>query len=61
MPMYKKLHSTIREFDDDHIILFEPTIIITSVSYCGCNLVQAYNEVCFNVAPIKEICSKWFD
>lgn len=32
MPMYKKLHSAIREHDDNHIILFEPTIIITSVS-----------------------------
>ena len=31
MPMYKKLHSAIREYDDEHIILFEPTIIITSV------------------------------
>ncbi len=31
-PMYKKLHSAIREHDDNHIILFEPTIIITSVS-----------------------------
>ena len=32
MPMYKKLHSAIREVDDRHVILFEPTIIITSVS-----------------------------
>lgn len=32
MPMYKKLHSAIREVDDRHIILFEPTIMITSVS-----------------------------
>lgn len=26
-PMYKKLHSAIREHDNDHIVLFEPTII----------------------------------
>ena len=32
MPMYEKLHTAIREVDDRHIILFEPTIIITSVS-----------------------------
>ena len=32
MPMYEKLHSAIREVDDRHVILFEPTIIITSVS-----------------------------
>ena len=32
MPMYKKLHSAIREHDDKHIILYEPTIITTSVS-----------------------------
>lgn len=30
-PMYKKLHSAIRAHDDNHIILFEPSIIITSV------------------------------
>lgn len=30
--MYKMLHSAIREHDDNHIILFEPTIITTSVS-----------------------------
>jgi len=32
MPMYQKLHSSIRKFDNDHILFFEPTIIITSVS-----------------------------
>ena len=32
MPMYQKLHSSIRNFDNDHILFFEPTIIITSVS-----------------------------
>lgn len=32
MPMYEKLHSTIRKIDDEHIIFFEPTIIVTSVS-----------------------------
>ena len=31
MPMYQKLHSAIREYDEEHIILFEPTTIITSV------------------------------
>lgn len=30
--MYKKLHFAIRENDDRHIILYEPTIITTSVS-----------------------------
>jgi len=30
--MYQKLHSSIRKFDNDHILFFEPTIIITSVS-----------------------------
>ena len=30
--MYEKLHSAIRQVDDRHIILFEPTTIITSVS-----------------------------
>ena len=32
MPMYQKLHTSIRKFDNDHIVLFEPTVIITSVS-----------------------------
>ena len=36
MPMYKKLHSAIREVDDRHVVLFEPTIIITSVSIVHC-------------------------
>ena len=31
MPMYQKLHSSIRKIDDNHILFFEPTIIITSV------------------------------
>jgi aryl-phospho-beta-D-glucosidase BglC (GH1 family) len=31
-PMYARLHSAIREYDDQHIIFFEPTIIITSVN-----------------------------
>ena len=31
-PMYKKLHDSIRKYDQKHIILFEPTTIITSVS-----------------------------
>lgn len=30
-PMYKRLHQAIREVDDNHVIFFEPTIIITSV------------------------------
>lgn len=30
--MYDRLHRAIREIDDSHIIFFEPTIIITSVS-----------------------------
>ena len=30
-PMYKKLHDSIRKYDQKHIILFEPTTIITSV------------------------------
>ena len=30
-PMYARLHQAIREVDDDHVIFFEPTIIITSV------------------------------
>ena len=31
-PMYKKLHESIRKYDQKHIIMFEPTIIITSVN-----------------------------
>ena len=30
-PMYARLHSAIREYDDQHIIFFEPTVAITSV------------------------------
>ena len=29
--MYARLHSAIREYDDQHIIFFEPTVAITSV------------------------------
>lgn len=32
MPMYKKLHTAIRQHDNDHIIFYEPTSIITDVS-----------------------------
>jgi endoglycosylceramidase len=32
-PMYARLHSAIREYDDQHIIFFEPTIIITSLPF----------------------------
>ncbi|XP_064387797.1 endoglycoceramidase-like [Halichondria panicea] len=34
-PMYKKLHESIRKYDQKHIIMFEPTIIITSVPVGG--------------------------
>ena len=32
MPMYLKLHNKIRKVDEAHILFFEPTVIITSVS-----------------------------
>ena len=30
-PLYQSLHSAIRQVDNDHIILFEPTVIITNL------------------------------
>ena len=30
--MYSKLHAAIRQYDDQHIIFFEPTVVFTSVS-----------------------------
>ena len=31
-PMYSRLHTAIRKYDDKHIIFFEPTVMISSVS-----------------------------
>jgi endoglycosylceramidase len=31
--MYSRLHAAIRQHDDQHIIFFEPTIIITSLPF----------------------------
>ena len=31
-PMYSRLHTAIRKYDDKHIIFFEPTVIISNVS-----------------------------
>lgn len=33
MPMYSVLHSVIRSYDKQHIIFFEPTVIITSLPF----------------------------
>lgn len=30
-PMYERLHAAIRKYDTDHIIFFEPTVILTEV------------------------------
>ena len=32
MPLYAKLHTAIRQYDNDHIIFFEPTVTVTDVS-----------------------------
>ena len=35
--MYQRLHKAIREYDNEHIIFFEPTVILTEVSsVCVC-------------------------
>ena len=33
--MYERLHAAIRKYDNDHIIFFEPTVILTEV-VCVC-------------------------
>jgi endoglycosylceramidase len=32
-PMYRRLHTAIREYDNQHIIFFEPTVIITNLPF----------------------------
>ena len=59
MPMYQKLHSAIRQFDDRHVILFEPTIIITSVSYL-CVYMHVYMWKIRNIFYILQLPFKNF-
>ena len=35
MPLYAKLHTAIRQYDDDHIIFFEPTVLVTQIPFSG--------------------------
>ncbi|KAL5482104.1 hypothetical protein EMCRGX_G022389 [Ephydatia muelleri] len=35
MPLYAKLHTAIRQYDNDHIIFFEPTVMVTQLPFGG--------------------------
>ena len=48
-PMYERLHAAIRKYDNDHIVFFEPTVILTEVSsvmWCVCVCVCVCDVVC---------------
>ena len=51
--MYSKLHDVIRQYDTDHIIFFEPTVIFTSVSYTYTYV--SFNLFSISIAPSEEI------